>query len=536
MKTRRPRIDGGFMKVVLRQTFILGRFHANPWRAFPFEDPHGEWPPSPWRLLRAVLARSHQWEREWGVDGSTWREQTVRALSTSNVSWNLPSFSWRGPGLGQYQPAVFGWDPPGWKKRRVPAEKRYRSTLTRDNFWIVGEPGTESDTGVVWWLMESSEWSHGLFDWLDASLARMTYFGRAESLTDVRRVERLPTNLEINCVLEDVPSSDSVSVLAPLPDATLDEVQAIADDPAVAKSTIPPGARWRFAKRPAKPPVKLPPRILRARVPTPLIQFAIGTRVSPPRRSTVVLTQRFRGRVIREFLGGDWRQASEAQRDAARLLTGKEADGTALQDHRHPHARFGILFDGETGKATRLVVWRSNPFTDDEQRAILNAAERELQITFGRARRNDPWTVRLVPLDSQVPPPRGFDAHTYRRWITATPYVPPRHVYGRRGRVKQGDTPEEQFRQELRRLMFDTSTLTVDVDEQASEWIQVHGPRQSREDQTNREKRGYHVSFSFASPVRGPIAVGHSSHFGLGLCIPVIDLERRDLHSGTALR
>ena len=252
MKTWGPRIDGAFMKVVLRQVFLLGRFHATPWRAFPFEDPHGEWPPSPWRLLRAVLARSHQWERECGVDGSVWREQTVRALSTSKVSWNLPSFSWRGPGVGHYQPAAFGWDPPDWKKRKVPAEKRYRPTLTRDNFWIVSEPEAESKTGIVWWLLESTEWSRGLFDWLDASLARMTYFGRAESLTDVRRVERPPTNLEINCVLEDVPSSDSVPVLAPTPDATLDEVQAVTDDPAVAKSTTPPGARWRFCQTPGQ--------------------------------------------------------------------------------------------------------------------------------------------------------------------------------------------------------------------------------------------------------------------------------------------
>ena len=213
----------------------------------------------------------------------------------------------------------------------IPGERKYRPTLTRDNFWIVGEPGTESDTGVVWWLLESTKWSHGLFDWLDASLARMTYFGRAESLTDVRRVRHVPPNLEINCILQDAPSSDSVPVLAPTPDATLEQVQAATDAPSITKSTIPPGARWRYAKRPAKPAVKLPPRIRRAKVPTSLVQFAIGTRVSPSRKSTVVLTQRFRGRVIREFLGGDWRQARSAQREAARLLTGKEPDGTAVQ-------------------------------------------------------------------------------------------------------------------------------------------------------------------------------------------------------------
>ena len=52
------------MKLVLRQEFPLGRFHATPWRVNPFDDPHGEWPPSPWRLVRAVTARWYQWARE----------------------------------------------------------------------------------------------------------------------------------------------------------------------------------------------------------------------------------------------------------------------------------------------------------------------------------------------------------------------------------------------------------------------------------------------------------------------------------------
>lgn len=46
------------MRVILRQTFPFGRFHATPWKVFPFDDPHGEWPPSPWRLVRGLLARS----------------------------------------------------------------------------------------------------------------------------------------------------------------------------------------------------------------------------------------------------------------------------------------------------------------------------------------------------------------------------------------------------------------------------------------------------------------------------------------------
>ena len=227
--------------------------------------------------------------------------------------------------------------------------------------------------------------------------------------------------------------------------------------------------------------------------------------------------------MIREFLAGSWQQANVAQREAARLLAGKEADGSPLRDYRHPHARFGILFDQETGKAARLLVWRDQPFEDDEQRAILNAAEQELQLSFVKAGVRDPWTVRLVPLDAQVSPPAGFGDQIYSRWETVTPYVPPRHMYDRKGRVKPGESPEEQLRLELARQGYDTTGLMIKVDDQTAEWIRVHRPRRGRDEPTNTERRGYCVSLTFDTPVRGPISLGHSSHFGLGLFVAVND-------------
>ncbi len=517
------------MRVVLRQTFPLGRFHANPWRVFPFEDPHGEWPPSPWRLLRAILAKSHQLEREREVQCRIWRDSLVEAFCTSTFSWCLPPFSWRGPGLRQYQPATFEWDPPSRTKKvkgrpvEIPGEKTYRPTLVQDNFWVVGSSRAVTDTGVVWWVVEGQAWSKEHLGLLDACLKRMTYFGRAEAITEIQRVEKLPSNTGINCVLEQLPSSNSSPVLVPTGDATLSQVQAVTDDPSVANWTVPPGARWMHAKRPAKPPVKLPRSRPRMRKPTRLIQFAIGTRVSPPPNSIVVMTQRFRGRVVREFLAGSWQLASTAQREAARLLVGKDADGLPLRDHRHPHARFGILFDQETDQASRLLVWREQPFTDEEQSAILNAAEQELPLSFTRAGATDPWTIRLVPLDSQVPPPAGFGDQTHSRWITVTPYVPPRYVYGRRGRIKPGESPEEQLRLELARQGYDTAGVDIQICEQRSEWIRVHQPRRRLGAPTNNQRRSYRVSLTFVVPVWGPISLGHSSHFGLGLFSAVKD-------------
>lgn len=514
------------MQVILKQTFPLGRFHANPWRMFPFEDPHGEWPPSPWRLLRAILARSHQLEREYGVQCQLWRESLVRAFCTSTFGWCLPVFSWRGPGLRQYQPAMFEWDPPNRTKKvngqpqKIPGEKKYRPTLVRDNFWVVDSSGTSSSSGVMWWVLDGEQWSEDDFNWLDASLERMIYFGRAEAITEIRRVEMLPKDAPVNCILEQHPSSSSVPVLAPAADATLEQVQAVTDDPLVAKSTMPPGARWLHAKRPVKPPVQLRRSKPRPKKPKQLVQFAVGSRVSPRSKSVVVLTQRFRGRVIRELLGSRWQTADLAQRHTVRLLTGKEADGSPLQDDQHPHARFGVLFDTETDRATRLLVWRNQPFTEDEERAILDAGERELKLAFGKST----WAIRLVPLDSQVQAPLGFDGQLHRRWETQTLYVPPRHMYNRRGRVKQGESPEEQIRLELERQGYDVASLMISLDDHTVEWVQLHRPRRVRRSQnepTNNERRGFRVSLTFDKPVSGPICLGHSSHFGLGLFIPV---------------
>lgn len=46
------------MSTTLAIRFPLGRYHANPWDRAVNEGA-SEWPPSPWRLLRALVATRH---------------------------------------------------------------------------------------------------------------------------------------------------------------------------------------------------------------------------------------------------------------------------------------------------------------------------------------------------------------------------------------------------------------------------------------------------------------------------------------------
>src|SRR5436190_12457233 len=98
-----PTAAGADMALILDQRFLLGRFHATRWNQNPFEDPHGEWPPSPWRLLRALAARWAQYSRETGDDDPKGRDELLRSLARQPPAFRLPESSWRGPDLRQYQ-------------------------------------------------------------------------------------------------------------------------------------------------------------------------------------------------------------------------------------------------------------------------------------------------------------------------------------------------------------------------------------------------------------------------------------------------
>lgn len=507
-----------YMGIVLRQSFLLGRYHANPWRAFAFDDPYGEWPPSPWRLLRAILARSFQLSRERESDSDdNLRQKLVRAFCESEISFQLPAQSWRGPGLQQYQPSEFKKIPPGADK---PGEKTYNTTKTKDNFWVVS-----AETDSLFWMLEGENWTRELLAHLDDCLARMTYFGRAESISAIERLDSYSDRVRVNCELKGKRRSGSVPVLCPKVDATLDQVASQTNDDAVAQSTIPPGAVWKYAERPVRtrPIPKHPPR--KAFPPTQIIQFAIGGKVFPSPRYWLRITEKFRGVALQKLaqqLTGN-RNARFAElppeiRANYSLFTGKNAADTALAGHQH--AAFFLIPDSQT-KPSRLVCWRKAPFTDEEQTALLAAAEVPLAWDFG----SDDWKLRLVPLpvETPLPPDKNIFGESLV-WETLTPFVPPLHIFGRNGKPKKGCEIETQIKKILFICELPEASVTVlSRADSPAQWVKVHRPHRSRNQQTNDDKRALRIRLRFEKVVEGPIFLGHSCHFGLGLFVPSVE-------------
>lgn len=569
------------MQIVLQQLFPLGRFHATPWRANPFDDAFGEWPPSPWRLVRAVVARWYQWRRE-SIDALNEGEldPLVRALCDSSYRFHLPVLARRGDPLRQYHPVELEMDPPNFKahsamfatpqgslsddlrtrltlagaaevgadgsglhvrvskpkeKKKIeallgkaltdwrglspdPGLRSYGTSLVQDNYWCVPRDAA----GAVWWFIEGDRWTEQLAQTLDRCLERVVYFGRAETLTEIRRaVEPVP---EPNCQLLDRPHSDAVRVLVPDRAATCVDVERVTDDPDVAGRSVPPGALVMYAVLPRSTPARERGVVHPFRTDCHLFQLAIGWNVPPEPRVVVRLTSRFRSAVLRELLriktgggGATWSTAGTSVRGAVADMLGKNADGKPLDGHRH--AEFLAWWEGAL--PTRLMVWRgARPFDQDEQTAILRAASQELSwAAIGQDA--DAWKVRVVPLDASVPPPPGFDGTRAEVWESVTPFVPSRH-HLRGGKPRDPESLLNQIRRELvQRGMANSDSVEVEQSGQAT-WVAVHVPRRSRAKSANLgDRRGYWLRLKFSEPISGPLRLGHSSSFGLGLFMPI---------------
>lgn len=511
------------MRIVLSQRFPLGRFHATPWRANVFDDPHGEWPPSPWRLTRSLVARWYQWQREIGSEAlGTSLEPLVKALCSSTFSFRLPPNARYVTVLRTYQPADWGRQPGSVKQ---PGRMAYGRTLTRDNFWAV-----PSD-GEILWFIEGDTWTPELCDVLDQCLARVAYFGRAESLTEIARVP--DAEGQPNVALSTHAASQAATpVLAPAAEAALEDVVRTTDDPLARKRTVPAGARWMYTTPPARPPARRSAtatcRFVARRDAVTMVQFAVGVAVAPEPRLVCRLTEQFRTRLLRvagtersRARGVDapwrgWSAASPAVQDDLKLLLGKDASGQPLRGHRH--LRLAIWFNGR--RPARLIAWRDpEPFEDWELDALHRAALHDL--SWSQPGGPSDWGVRLIPLDSEVPPPSGFSpADRFAAWESVTPYVPLLHPKRREESPRPQERIETQVVHELRQLGLLTD-LDVRVEIGDASWAAVHlPPRQQRDRQQPARRRGFALRLAFSCPVTGPIAIGHSSHYGLGVFRP----------------
>lgn len=495
------------MYLYLRQEFPLGRFHATRWKQGAYGDPYGEWPPSPWRFLRALANRWFQWSRETGdID----KERLMRLLQS--LSCQVPEFyitphSWRGEPIKQYQPTQVTWTN---ASKKASAYKKPKSSLIEDHYRLI-PPQTS-----IYWLWENLDTLDT--DLLDVLLARILYFGRAESWTKLSRISSLPNNPGEHCVLSEKRFTNAVPVLAADPKQQ-DNLRLLfepTEHEEIKNKEIPSGTRWFYTSLPSKPQiVARTKRSLRYPEDLTCIQFVIGGRVLPKIERWPIVTGHFRNQILArltESLSYNIAKLSIEVKEKIKGISGKDCDGQRLKDHSHA---FISIIPDEYGQPARLVIWRSTPFSRDEIAAMMMASEKPIGWDYATPK----WMIKLLPLPFDMEFPLHIDG-SCQCWESVTPFIPPRQRrrYRKNGKLRAGESAD-MVAEKLLNKVYGIDVARIDVGEMS--WITGHMNSVERRTKGQRiELPGFHLVLHFNEPVTGPIALGDSSHYGMGLFRP----------------
>lgn len=464
--------------------FLAGRFHATPW-GHQVNEGEVEWPPSPWRILRALCAAWIRHEREAVSDEAF---LSLLARLAEPPLYALPEA--RPAHTRHYMP---------WRK-----QGEMQTTLVLDTFVA---PGREAELYAIWPGAELSVEERKL---LARLLRHVGYFGRAESWAELRLVEDPPVcNARPLSELDSAgPDESEARLLAA--DGPPDLVALLLEtlDMRRAGRSIPPRTRWVRYARPAEilhPQSRRKARVS-AGIPGPaLARYALHAAARTPVRFTL-------------FFAEDARRAllSRAEGRSA-VFSGREAGAPRQDGHRHAFYLPEDV-DGD-GRLDHLTVYSPEGFGLAERRALESF---RVLLRHGKGCDQHLLLETLAPLDS-CDPRSSLCAGLSTEWVSATPFCLLRHPK-RNGK----DGPVAQLRLELARRGL-PEPLEMDMlprpprGPQSLEWRHFRRRRETQPPAV--DARSLQTAFGFRlrfdRPVRGPIALGYACHFGLGLFVPV---------------
>ena len=467
----------------LRVSFDLGRYHSTPWGS-NVNDGAVEWPPSPWRLLRALYAvgRTH-------LGMQPQRTDLDRALAS----------------LASAQPPVF--ELPAAKPAHtrhympVPSGKTERSAKVIDGFLAI-----DPDADLIAWWDVNLDADAG--DALSAAARRLGHLGRSESVCTAELVTGAgpsdPVAVPLgDAQLEPAEGTETIDLLSPVGEDPLAALAVSVTELRAQRTLTPPGTRrvtYCVSSRKGDGHA-LTSAWLDDRKP----RLAL-LRLTGPDRPAITEAVKV-GQLLRKAVQANFGRISSGR--ASDTFSGRAGDQRRTDQHRHAH--YLALPDSHGRRIERLVIWAPERLGPDEVSAI--AQTRKL---YDRDHR-DGTTIRLhVALaalgdehELRLPEVLG----PAREWTSLTPFALVRHPKKRHGEIVDG--LEEQVIRELAHRSFPEPES---VQPKEGLW---HSFRSSKTGQSRVDRKPLTgLTIRFEAPVRGPIAIGGLSHYGLGLLVP----------------
>lgn len=520
--------------------FPGGRYHATPFGNHVNEG-LVEWPPSPWRLLRALIACGYA-TQGW-LEVPPIARRIVETLAEVLPRYRLP-------------PATVAHSrhfmPTG-----VLDKGREKTTLVFDSWADVGEGAL-----AVRWDCQLDEEGAALFAVLASHLG---YVGRSESWV---LAEAIADSTELPAGFDAFPHVEGrsiergweqVSLIAAEPTATyaawrsqaleklllnfpacaakskmsakqqkdvakleapypVDVIDCLQKDTAWWKRlrwSQPPGSRrvlyWRSSDSLA---VGVPSRSIR-RSPESVTTMLLALTTASGNRSALPTCNRTlpQGELLHRSLVS---RAAGGERINCPELTGKDSDGRPLVGHKHAHL-LPVDLDGD-GHLDHIIIYAPMGLGANAQKAVRSIRRTwtkggvgDLHVAL--AGQGDAEDLRRLPtpLDQGIAAVLG-PLEGARAWVSLTPMVFPRHH-----KVRGSNTVEGQVLAELSsRGMPPAKAEVLKWDDETRRLRHVLRVRRHPAAPPPVDE-GFAVRLVFDKPVRGPIALGYASHFGLGL-------------------
>jgi CRISPR-associated protein Csb2 len=535
--------------------FLAGRYHATPWGRH-VNEAGVEWPPSPWRILRALVA---SWKRTLPELTQNQVEPIFRAMAA------LPEFVLP-PASAAHTRHYMPWFKKG------PGDR----TLVFDAFVVV------SRDALLHILWPEASLDDSQRETLARILANINTLGRAESWCDARLLgvdetdkcfaTRSQRERGVSVPLDGgaPPEAEIVRLLCP------DSASAFADDRVTSVTTKtegpgrnnrttdqrssiydpawnlcietlqlhrerwsdPPGSCWVQYARPRDcfkiEPLALSRTRAHRQSHIQVARYAFDSTVLPLITETLPVAEAAR-RALMSIHGRLTEQNGICGRST--VFSGKDAGGAPLEGHRH--AYYLQTDEDDDGRIDHLTILARDGFAPAELHAI--DIFRELRAGR-RGEERHPLRLLLLgigALDEYTPGP----LRASRIWVSATPYIATRHAKTRgRERIDPHDAAARarflvaDLRDQIGKVRPDLAgsagiQVTPEVDEHGIfRLLSRDGRRQVRPIQFQRfrskpgDDGGRRIAgafrIEFPTDIPGPISLGYAAHFGLGLFLP----------------
>ena len=525
--------------IAIELTFPAGRYHATPWGSHVNEG-QIEWPPSPWRFLRALIA--------------TWYRKTQDVVEESTLNAVINKLS---RDLPEYRL------PAG-----VAAHTRHYMPLYRDKTAKIFDTFVHVNSEpalMAWPAIELDEAEHNA---LAELVSRTQYLGRAESWVEMRVISGSVGEIEFNAVAaganalaadhEDIirilrPTSEidyqswrvsylrkegervraekavkkgkavegvklSPAELAKLevavPTTLFDALCQESGDRQTAGWNRPPGSDWCLYRRPRFSSASGRSSAQRRDAWPVIARFALHSAVLPRIVGAVSLADRIHKTLV-------------SLSDGASVFSGCDRDGRPLQGHPHVYILPECLGRGD--RITHITLYSRSGFDRTAHHVL-----QRLGRVWGRGGHDVTLVLEGVGDAADFIGSTGAGNGSSllgisRIWRSLTPFVPTRHAKCYRdGRPKidaesglQIGSPEYDLVRLLTEQGFPRPIRIERLPALAirggtTAWLDFRLDRVGGAGRRS-QNRGMGFEIEFPTPISGPIAAGYGAHFGLGV-------------------